>query len=269
MIEGVRAMDLETYQTIGVRRRGRVLTLTLNRPDKLNAVDKLMHAELATIFTDAAADPASDVIVLTGAGRAFCAGGDIAWMQEMIDGGFAQTAREARQIVNSLLDCDKPVIARLNGHATGLGATIALFCDVVFAADHAKIGDPHVCIGLTAGDGGAIIWPQLIGYARAKEFLLTGDLIPAPEAARIGLINRALPAAQLDAEVDAFADRMASGARVAIRTTKRAINLGLKQLAAAMLDACLAFEAESNASADHQHAVAAFREGRKPMFQTS
>jgi enoyl-CoA hydratase len=260
-------MDFTRYRTIRIDRRGRVLTLTLNRPDKLNAVDRLMHAELATIFADAAADPDSDVVVLTGAGRAFCAGGDIGWMQEMIDHGFAETAREAKQIVNSLLDCEKPLIARLNGHATGLGATIALFCDVVFAADHARIGDPHVSIGLTAGDGGAIVWPQLIGYARAKEYLLTGDLIQAPDAARIGLINRAVPAAQLDAEVDAFADRMASGARVAIRTTKRAINLGLKQIAAALLDAGLAFESESNASADHREAVAAFREGRKPTFK--
>ena len=259
-------VDFARYQTIRVDRRGRVLTLTLNRPDKLNAVDKVMHAELATIFGDAAADPDSDVIVLTGAGRAFCAGGDIEWMQEMIERGFAETAREARQIVCSLLDCDKPVIARVNGHAIGLGATIALFCDVVFAADQARIGDPHVCVGLTAGDGGAIIWPQLIGYARAKEYLLSGDPIKAPEAARIGLINRALPEAGLDAEVDAFADRMASGAQVAIRTTKRAINLGLKQLAASMLDACLAFESESNASADHREAVAAFRENRKAAF---
>ena len=258
--------DFAKYRTIRADRRGRVLTLTLNRPDKLNAVDRAMHAELATIFTDAADDAGSDVVVLTGAGRAFCAGGDIVWMQEMIDHGFAQTAREAKRIVCSLLDCEKPVIARLNGHATGLGATMALFCDVVFAADHARIGDPHVSVGLTAGDGGAIIWPQLIGYARAREYLLTGDLISAPEAARIGLINRALPALDLDAHVDAFADRMAAGARTALRTTKTAINLGLKQLVAATMDACLSLEAQSSQSAEHSEAVAAFREGRKPVF---
>ncbi len=259
--------DFSKYQTIRADRRGGILTLTLNRPDKLNAVDKAMHAELATVFIDAADDPDSDVVVLTGAGRAFCAGGDIVWMQEMIDHGFAQTAREAKRIVCSLLDCEKPVIARLNGHATGLGATMALFCDVVFAADHAKIGDPHVSVGLTAGDGGAIIWPQLIGYVRAREYLLTGDLIPAPEAARIGLINRALPASELDAHVDAFADRMASGARTALRTTKAAINLPLKQIVASTLDACLALETQSSQSAEHAEAVAAFREGRKPAFK--
>lgn len=258
--------DLPAYETIRTTRRGRILTLTLNRPDKLNAVDEKMHGELATIFRAAADDPHSDVIVLTGAGRAFSAGGDIVWMQKMIDKGFDQTAREARRIVLDLLDCDKPVIAKLNGHAAGFGATLALFCDVIFAADHAKIGDPHVAVGLTTGDGGALIWPQLVGYARAKRYLLTGDMIPAAEAERIGLINHVLPAAELDAAVDAFADRLASGAQVAIRTTKRAINALLKANAAQMMDTCLALEALSNASADHQEAVTAFRESRAPNF---
>ena len=258
--------DFTRYQTIRAQRRGRILTLTLNRPDKLNAIDKAMHGELATLFVDAADDPDSDVIVLTGEGRAFSAGGDILWMQEMIDKGFQQTAREARRIIFSLLDCEKPIIARLNGHATGLGATIALFCDVIFAADHAKIGDPHVSVGFTAGDGGAVIWPQLIGYARAKEFLMTGDLIPAPEAARMGLINHAVPAADLDARVYDFVDRLAAGALLAIRTTKASMNIGLKQLAASIMDACLAFEDQSNRTFDHQEAVSAFREGRKPKF---
>lgn len=259
-------IDFSAYRTIRTERRGRVLTLILDRPDKLNAVDEAMHGELATIFAAAADDPHSDVIVLTGAGRAFSAGGDIVWMQKMIDEGFDQTAREAKRIVLDLLDCDKPVIAKVNGHAAGFGATLALFCDVIYAADHAKIGDPHVAVGLTAGDGGALIWPQLVGYARAKQYLLTGDMLTAPEAERIGLINRAVPAAELDATVDAFADRLAAGARIAIRTTKRAINAGLKQSAAQMMDTCLALEAISNASADHQEAVDAFRDGRLPNF---
>lgn len=258
--------DFSTYSTIRAERRGRILTLALDRPDKLNAVDEVMHGELARVFDEAADDDGSDVIVLTGTGRAFSAGGDIVWMQKMINEGFGQTAREAKRIVMSLLDCDKPVIAKVNGHAAGLGATIALFCDVVFAADHAKIGDPHVGVGLTAGDGGAVIWPQLIGYARAKEFLLTGEMLPAMDAARIGLINHAVPAAELDARVDAFADRLCAGAQVAIRTTKKAANLGLKKLASDMMDACLAFEERSSRTHDHQEAVNAFRDGRKPVF---
>ena len=258
--------DFPAYETIEASRRGRVLTLTLNRPEKLNAVDKLMHRELCSVFHDAADDPHSDVVVLTGAGRAFSSGGDIAWMQEMIDTGFGQTAREAKRIINALLDCEKPLIARLNGHATGFGATMALFCDVIYAAETAKIGDPHVSVGFTAGDGGAVIWPQLIGYARAKEYLMTGDLLTAKEAARIGLINHAVPVEELDARVDAFANRLAAGAGVAIRTTKMSINIGLKQLVASVMDGCLAMEGVSNATADHQEAVKAFAEGRTPRF---
>lgn len=261
--------DFSAYKTILHSRRGRVLTLTLNQPDKLNAVSEQMHTELASVFIDASDDPDSDVIVLTGAGRAFSAGGDIEWMQSAIENpaSFDCTVTEAKRIIFSLLDCEKPVIARVNGHATGLGATIALFCDVIFAADTAKIGDPHVSVGLTAGDGGAVIWPQLIGYARAKEFLFTGDLIQAPEAARMGLINRSVPAGELDTHVDAFADRLAAGAQYAIRTTKMSVNIGLKQLAHSILEASLAFETLSNRSDDHREAVAAFREKRKPAFR--
>src|SRR3546814_19654044 len=114
-------------------------------------------------------------------------------MQSMIDHPalFEKTSREGKQIVFSLLDCEKPVIAKLNGHATGLGATIALFCDVIFAAESAKIGDPHVSVGFVAGDGGAVIWPQLIGYAPAKEFLMTGDLMSAAHAPTLGPYGKA------------------------------------------------------------------------------
>lgn len=256
------------YQTLLFERRQRVLTITLNRPEKLNAVDALMHEELAKVFVDASNDPDSDVVVLTGAGRAFSSGGDIDWMQSMIDRPalFEKTAREGKQIVFSLLDCEKPVIARLNGHATGLGATIALFCDVIFAAESAKIGDPHVSVGFVAGDGGAVIWPQLIGYARAKEFLMTGDLMSAAQAASIGLINHAVPLEELNDRVDQFADRLASGATNAIRWSKISANIGLKQLAHSIMDASLAYEAMSNVSSDHQEAVNAFREKRQPVF---
>jgi len=261
-------MQFDNYQALLFERRGRVLTVTMNRPDKLNAIDALMHEELSRVFVDLSADTESDVVVLTGAGRAFSSGGDIDWMQSMIDdpAGFERTAREGKQIVFSLLDCEKPVIAKLNGHATGLGATIALFCDVIFAAEGAKIGDPHVSVGFVAGDGGAVIWPQLIGYARAKEYLLTGDLLSAREAEKIGLINHVLPAEDLGPAIEQFADRLAGGATKAIRWTKLSVNIGLRQLASSMMDATLAYEALSNVSPDHQEAVNAFREKRKPIF---
>lgn len=258
----------DDYKTILFNRRGRVLEVTLNRPEKLNATDAVLHTELARVFFDISNDPDSDIVVLTGAGRAFSAGGDVAWMQDSIDEPerFQQTIREAKQIVFGLIDCEKPIIAKLNGHATGLGATIALFCDIIFAAEHAKIGDPHVSIGFVAGDGGAVIWPQLIGYARAKEYLLTGDLMTATQAAQMGLINHAVPAEELDERVNAFADRLANGATKAIRWSKMSVNIGLRDLATKIMDASLAFEALSNIDPDHQEAVRAFSEKRPPVF---
>jgi enoyl-CoA hydratase len=258
---------MNDYEFLSLSRRRRVLNITMNRPEKLNAINGKMHTELAAVFTDVADDAECDVVVLTGAGRAFSAGGDIEWMQSMIERGFERTAREAKRIIFSMLECEKPIIARINGHATGLGATLALFCDVTFATEKAKIGDPHVGVGFTAGDGGAVIWPQLIGYARAKELLMTGDLLTAAEAERIGLINHAVPHDVLDQRVDAFADRLAGAALQAIRTTKVSINIGLKQLAHSIMDACIAYEGLSNRTWDHQEAVTAFREGRAPAFR--
>lgn len=262
-------MDYTKYEQLEIDVADRIATVTINRPDKLNVVDAGLHTELSTIFTDLQRDRNVDVVVLTGAGRAFSAGGDIEWMQEAIDDpeSFDQTRDEAKRIVFSLLDLEKPIIAKVNGHAVGLGATVALFCDVIFASEKAKIGDPHVSVGFVAGDGGAIIWPQLVGYARAKEFLLTGDLLSAGEAADMGLINHAVPAEALDARVDDFAKRLRHGATKAIRFTKIATNIALKQAAHAAMDVSIAYETITNTSADHAEAVAAFREKRTPTFQ--
>lgn len=261
-------MDYSRYRTLLTERRGRVLTITMNRPEALNAVDAALHEDLSSVFEDVRRDRETDVAVLTGAGAAFSAGGDLRWMQEAIDDpeNFEKVADEARWIVYSILDCDKPVICRLNGDAIGLGATLALFCDIIIAADTARIGDPHVSVGLVAGDGGTIIWPQLIGYARAKEFLFTGDLIKASDAVRLGLINHAVPADELNARVEAMADRLAGGATKAIRWTKRAVNIPLRQIAHAAMDAAIALESLSNLTGDHQEAVTAFREKRRPRF---
>lgn len=258
----------ERYETLTITREGRLLTITMNRPEALNAADALLHEELAHVFYDVAVDPGSDVIVLTGAGRAFSAGGDIPWMQTAIDRpeSFEQTAREAKRIVFSMLDLEKPLVARVNGHATGLGATLALLCDVIFAADTAKIGDPHVSIGFVAGDGGAAIWPQLIGYARAKEYLMTGELLPARKAAEIGLINHAVPPGDLDAAVAAFTGKLLGGATKAIRWSKTVTNIELKRIVHGVMDASVAYEALSNRTEDHQEAVNAFRARRKPDF---
>jgi enoyl-CoA hydratase len=154
----------------------------------------------------------------------------------------------------------------LNGDAVGLGASLALLCDMVVADAGARIGDPHVKAGLVAADGGSIMWPQLVGYARAKEFLLTGDLLTAAEAAGMGLINRAVPSDRLDAEVESLVGRILGNPRWAVRWTKASINLPLRDLAARISDAAFAYEELTNATADRQEAVAAFRERRKPVF---
>jgi enoyl-CoA hydratase len=260
---------LPSFETLALARNGRLLTVTLNRPDTLNAVNEQMHDDLAGVFAFVANDEHSDVIVLTGAGRAFSAGGDLVHLADMAARPelFDHDAIRAKQIVFSILDLEKPLICRLNGHATGLGATLALLCDVVFAADGAKIGDPHVSIGLVAGDGGALVWPARIGFSRAKEYLMTGDLIPARKAEEIGLINHCLPAAELDAAVDAFCQRLLNGSANAIRWTKVLVNLELKRRAHAIMDTGVAYEAVTIRSADYREAVDAVRNKRTPTFR--
>lgn len=260
-------MDFGGYETITFERRGRALWAFLDN-GPMNAVNAAMHEELARLPGDVQRDDASDLLVLTGAGEAFCAGGDMDWFQEMIDdpAKFRAIAPEGKRIVFEMLELEKPAIARLNGAAAGLGATLALLCDVVVAADDARIGDPHVRVGLVAGDGGAVLWPQLIGFARAKELLLTGEMIGAAEAREMGLINHAVPAAELDTKVDEVAAKILGNPRWAVRWTKVATNITLRQIAHQVMDAAIAYEAISNTTADRQEAVRAFVEKRKPSF---
>lgn len=255
-------------ETILLERRGRLLVVTLNRPDTLNAFNLALHNEMVEALLFAKDDPGSDLVLLTGAGRAFSAGGDLdhiansAAHPELFD----HEVQIARTIVLTLLDIAKPVVCRMNGHAVGLGATIALLCDVIFASDKAKIGDPHVGIGLVAGDGGAIVWAQRIGLARAKEYLLTGELLTAQQATEFGLVNHCLPVDQLDAAVEAFCEKLLGGAQTAIRYTKMLTNLELKRIAGLVLDQGLAWESESVRTADHREAIAALRDKRPPKF---
>jgi len=258
----------ENYQNIAFERKGNILRVTLNRPDRLNATNGDLHTELSRVFSDIGEDRDSDVVVLTGAGKAFSAGGDLAFLETCHSDPalFAATLNEGKRLITSLLDLEKPIICRVNGDAIGLGATVALFCDIIIAADHARIADPHVLVGLSAGDGGAVIWPQLVGFCRAKQFLLSGDKVTAQEAAQMGLINFAVPAAKLDDLVDEWAGKLANGAGVAIRQTKVAVNAGLKQVAAAVLDTSFATEQLTGRTDDHGEALAAMREKRRPEF---
>lgn len=261
-------MDFVGYTRLNFEYRGRVLWLTIQGKGSANPVDSKMHEELSRVFGDVQRDPDSDIIVLTAAGKAFCAGGDMEWFKETIadQGKFRDATPEAKRIINSMLELEKPVICRLNGAAVGLGASLALLCDIVIADETAMIGDPHVKVGLVAADGGAIVWPQLIGFARAKEYLLTGDLLSAKQAAAIGLINYAVPASELDAKVEDMIRRIGANPRWAVRWTKSAINVVLRDIANRVSDTAFAYEVLTNATADRKEAVAAFVEKRQPHY---
>ncbi len=258
----------DRYKHLRFSSGGGVLTITLDAPPT-NAVTAGMHEDLKTIFTTVNQDPETKVVVITGAGdKAFSAGGDVNEMVRLLDQPMAavHAMREAGDMLYGLLRLEKPIIARINGHAIGLGATLALFCDLTYAVETAKLGDPHVSVGYTAGDGGALIWPQLIGYQRAREYLLTGDPIIAKDAADIGLITRAVPADKLDETAYGMANRLASGASFAINSTKQAINMVLRSQFEAVIEAHNGLELMSHFSADHAEAAHAFLEKRKPNF---
>ncbi|MEM9740875.1 MAG: enoyl-CoA hydratase/isomerase family protein [Pseudomonadota bacterium] len=256
----------QPYTRFKFSRDGAVLTATISGPNPVNGVDAAMHDELAQVFTDLQRDATSDIIILTAEGRAFCAGGDFDWFKEQIESPekFRSIAWDAKRIVSTILEMEKPMICRMNGAAAGLGATIALLCDIIIADEKALIGDPHVKVGLVAGDGGALIWPQLIGYAKAKELLMTGDLLTAVEAKALGLINYAVPAGELDAKVDELVAKLQANPKWAVRWTKTVTNIPLRALAAQLMDASVGWESVSNYLDDRVEAVAATLEKRKP-----
>jgi enoyl-CoA hydratase len=256
----------KTLETILVSKDNGVATVTLNRPDSRNAVSPRMHFELSEIWPRISADPEIDAVILTGAGKHFCVGAD---GQGLDAGAFkhrGSMTTEARLVVTTLLEVEQPIIAAINGDAIGLAATIALFCDITVAAETARIADPHVRIGLVAGDGGAVIWPHLIGPNRAKEFLMRGSMINGAEAARIGLVNYAVPAGDVMKKATELARELADGPRWAIRWTKVSVNKVLKESVNLVLDTSLAFEEVSMKLPDHQEATRAFVEKRKPVF---
>ncbi|NYT79291.1 enoyl-CoA hydratase/isomerase family protein [Alcaligenaceae bacterium] len=264
-------VSYDQYQYINVENRDGIATVTLNRPELLNAVNPEVHAELEYIFVDIARDESIKVVVLTGAGKAFSAGGDIKRMAERAGTqyGFEYAIRvpeKTRRIYNSLLEVEQPIIAAVNGDAIGLGANIALFCDITIASETARIGDTHVKVGLVAGDGGAIIWPLLLGPQRAKEFLMRGLLVKGAEAARIGLVSHAVPSAKVMEKAYEIAAELAALPKWAVRWTKLSINKNLKQQLNLTLDTSISYEALSMQTADYKEAATAFAEKRKPVF---
>jgi enoyl-CoA hydratase/carnithine racemase len=241
---------------------GPVRIVTINRPDVYNAVNGALHLGLVKVWKQLAADPEARAVVLTGAGKAFSAGGDMAWLAA-VQGDEALRAdlmREARDLVVEMLHCPLPVIAAVNGPAVGLGCSVAVLSDIVFIAEDAYLADPHVAVGLVAGDGGTLVWPLLVGPLRAKELLFTGDRVPAGDAVRWGMANRAVPRETLREEAVAFAHRLAGLPVRALQDTKRAINLHFEQAVTNVLNFALAAQSESFTLPEHRERVAMFLE---------
>jgi enoyl-CoA hydratase len=261
-------IDFSSYTDLRFEPDERILNVIFNRPDKKNPVSGKMSTELIRLMRELDSDNEFRVVVITGAGTAFSAGGDLAVMKSTLDRpeSFLEVIGEVRDLVHALIDCPKPVIAKVNGPAIGLGATVALYCDMIFAAEDARIADPHIALGLVPGDGGAIIWPHLIGLPRAKQYLLTGDPLSGTEAAQIGLINRAVPRADLDKVVREFAQHLAEGPPRVMQLTKISLNVALKREVSALLDTSFAWEVVSAFSKDHKEAVTAWLDKRKPKF---
>jgi len=261
-------LDESAFTTLRFERIRDVLRVTIAHPTSpLNAIDDRLHHELTALFRGLRRETNARAVVLTGSGRAFSAGGDFSWFPQLQEPGRLEALRrDAKQMIWDLLDVELPIVAAINGPAVGLGASLALLCDVIFAAEDASIADPHVRVGIVAGDGGVAIWPLALGPARAKQYLLTGDALDAREAERIGLINFVVPTEELGVQALAFAERLAAGAPLAIRYTKLAVNKLVKDALNVAFDTSTALELVTFRSEDHGEALAALREKRPPRF---
>jgi 2-(1,2-epoxy-1,2-dihydrophenyl)acetyl-CoA isomerase len=254
-------------KTLLVERAGAVATVTLNRPEARNALDLTMRKEMLSVLDEIEADPAARVVVLTGAGGHFCSGGDVKTMQT------PHTAAEGRarvellnRMVLRLVHYPLPTIAMVDGYAVGAGSNLALCCDLIVASDRAKFGELFCKIGLAVDGGGTWLLPRVVGMARAKELALTGDVIDAAEAARLGLVNRVVPAAALATTTRALAEKIAAGPPLALRLDKQMLNRAATSDLAAALEVEAFSQGLAIASEDHREGVAAFFDKRPPTF---
>lgn len=257
------------FEALHLDRVGDVLRVVIDHPaSDLNAVDALLHEELTRLFRELKRESEARAVLFTGRGKAFSAGGDFDWFPTLDDlEKLEHLRRDAKQMIWDLLDVEIPIVAAVNGPAVGLGASLALLCDVIFMAEGASLVDPHVRVGIVAGDGGTAIWPLVLGPARAKQFLLTGDPVSADDAFRMGLVNRVVAADALEEEAFAFAKRLAAGAPLAVQYTKQAVNKLVKDALNTSFDTATALEIVTFQSEDHQEALAALREKRAPVFR--
>jgi enoyl-CoA hydratase len=264
-------MDYTDYKNILFERREpNILWMTLNRPDVLNAADARLHTELVEIWNTIDQDPAVNVAVVTGAGRAFSAGGDLGLVEDAYRDydEIVRILNEARDLVYNILGCSKPIVSAINGAAVGAGLVVALMADVSIAAENARLSDGHLRMGVAAGDHAAIIWPLLCGMAKAKYYLMTSDFVDGREAERIGLVSICVPDAQLLNKAMEVATNLATGPRHAIKFTKRALNQWLLQ-AGPIFDHSLALEMLGFFHEDMLAGVEGLRERRPGRFPSS
>ncbi|MFI6089227.1 enoyl-CoA hydratase/isomerase family protein [Streptomyces sp. NPDC051218] len=250
--------------------------ITLNRPEAMNAVTWDQRERVISLLADASSDPGVRAVVITATGKGFCAGADLRGAPsgtpnggaERVPGDVARTIkRGAQRLISAVLDCEKPVIAAVNGTAAGIGAHLAFACDLVIAAEQAKFIEVFVRRGLVPDGGGAYLLPRLIGPQRAKELMFFGDSVPAADAERLGLVNRVVPAGELEKTARAWAERLATGPTRAIALTKQLVNASLES------DRATAFAAEAAAqeinmtTKDANEGVTSFVERRSPSYE--
>jgi enoyl-CoA hydratase len=245
----------------------RILRVTINQPERLNAIDQPTHSELVEIWRDIDNDPDTSAVIVTGAGKAFSAGGDLAMASDLAD-DFDKRCRgwkEARDLVYNIINCSKPIVSAMRGPAVGAGLVVGVLADISIASKTARLIDGHTRLGVAAGDHAAIIWPLLCGMAKAKYYLLLCETLSGEEAERIGLISLAVDDTELDATALKTAVRLAEGAPSAIRWTKYALNNWLRS-AGPTFDASLALEFFGFSGPDVREGIAAIRAKRPPVF---